>query len=92
MIAQLRALSAKFRRIFARPQTREQQDLEIDDEIRAHLQQLTERFVERGMSREDAYALISVGCDVDITQLVDTKSGVHVMCPKSLFTTAKASH
>jgi acetamidase/formamidase len=38
------------------------------------------------LSREDAYALISTACDVDITQLVDTKSGVHVMCPKSLFT------
>ena len=37
------------------------------------------------LSRDDAYALISVGCDVDITQLVDTKSGVHVICPKALF-------
>jgi acetamidase/formamidase len=44
------------------------------------------------LSREDAYALISVGCDVDITQLVDTKSGVHVMCPKNLFTAARSSH
>ena len=41
------------------------------------------------MSRGDAYALISVACDVDITQLVDTKSGVHVMCPKSMFTGPK---
>ena len=39
------------------------------------------------LSREDAYALISTACDVDITQLVDTKSGVHVLCAKSLFTT-----
>ncbi|NYF81189.1 acetamidase/formamidase family protein [Granulicella arctica] len=37
------------------------------------------------LSREDAYSLISVACDVDITQLVDTKSGVHVMCPKNIF-------
>ena len=44
------------------------------------------------ITREDAYALISVACDVDITQLVDTKSGVHVMCPKALFTTPTASH
>src|SRR6201996_8127668 len=42
------------------------------------------------MTRDDVYALISVACDVDITQLVDTKSGVHVMCPKALFTTATA--
>jgi acetamidase/formamidase len=38
------------------------------------------------LSRDEAYALISTACDVDITQLVDTKSGVHVMCPKALFT------
>jgi acetamidase/formamidase len=44
------------------------------------------------ISRDDAYALISVACDVDITQLVDTKSGVHVMCPKALFTTQATSH
>ena len=37
------------------------------------------------LSRDDAYALISTACDVDITQLVDTKSGVHVLCPKNLF-------
>jgi acetamidase/formamidase len=37
------------------------------------------------LSREDAYSLISVACDVDITQLVDTNSGVHVMCPKGIF-------
>ncbi len=38
------------------------------------------------LSRDDAYALISVACDVNITQLVDTNDGVHVMCPKNLFT------
>jgi acetamidase/formamidase len=38
------------------------------------------------LSREDAYQLVSVACDVDITQLVDTNDGVHVMCPKNIFT------
>jgi acetamidase/formamidase len=42
------------------------------------------------LSRDDAYALISTACDVDITQLVDTNDGVHVLCPKSLFTTPKS--
>ena len=38
------------------------------------------------LSREDAYSLISVACDVDITQLVDLpRVGVHVMCPKAVF-------
>ena len=41
------------------------------------------------LSRDDAYALVSTACDVDITQLVDTNDGVHVMCPKALFTGPK---
>ena len=43
----------------------------------------------KGMSREDAYMLISTGCDVRITQLVDGTMGVHVMIPKSLFVGAR---
>jgi acetamidase/formamidase len=43
------------------------------------------------LSRDDAYALISTACDVDITQLVDTNDGVHVMCPKTLFTGPKVA-
>jgi acetamidase/formamidase len=43
------------------------------------------------LSRDDAYSLVSTACDVDITQLVDTRMGVHVMCPKTLFT-ASAAH
>lgn len=39
----------------------------------------------KSMSREDAYMLISTGCDVRITQLVDGTMGVHVMIPKGLF-------
>ncbi len=39
----------------------------------------------KGMSREDAYMLVSTGCDVRITQLVDGTKGVHVMIPKALF-------
>jgi acetamidase/formamidase len=40
----------------------------------------------KGMSKDDAYMLTSVACDVDITQLVDGTVGVHVMIPKSIFT------
>jgi acetamidase/formamidase len=43
------------------------------------------------LSRDDAYSLISVACDVDITELVDTNDGVHVMCPKALFDKARDS-
>ena len=37
------------------------------------------------LSREEAYALISVACDVDVTELVDGNKGIHTMCAKSLF-------
>ena len=30
--------------------------------------------------------LVSMACDVDITQLVDGPYGVHVMIPKKIFT------
>jgi acetamidase/formamidase len=39
----------------------------------------------KGMSREDAYQLTSVACDVEVTQLVDGNVGVHVMIPKGIF-------
>jgi acetamidase/formamidase len=38
------------------------------------------------LSRDDAYMLVSVAVDVDITQLVDGNVGVHAICPKSIFT------
>ena len=41
----------------------------------------------KGLSKDDAYMLTSVACDVDVTQLVDGTVGVHVMIPKSIFTT-----
>jgi len=39
----------------------------------------------KNLSRDDAYMLTSVACDVDITELVDGTLGVHVMIPKSIF-------
>jgi acetamidase/formamidase len=39
----------------------------------------------KGLSRDDAYMLTSVACDVDVTELVDGTLGVHVMIPKRIF-------
>jgi acetamidase/formamidase len=49
---------------------------------------------EKGMSRDDAYMLVSVAGDVDITELVDGNKGVHVMMPKAVFrnTATAAGH
>jgi acetamidase/formamidase len=38
-----------------------------------------------GLSRGDSYKLVSMACDLRITELVDGNVGVHVMVPKSLF-------
>ena len=40
---------------------------------------------EKGMTREDAYMLTSVSCDLRITQLVDGNVGAHMMIPKAIF-------
>ncbi len=40
---------------------------------------------EKGMTRDDAYMLVSVAGDVEITELVDRNKGVHVVLPKRLF-------
>jgi acetamidase/formamidase len=41
---------------------------------------------EKHMSRDEAYMLISVAGNVEVTELVDRNKGVHVKLPKSLFT------
>lgn len=40
---------------------------------------------QKKMTRDDAYMLISVAGDVEITELVDRNKGVHVVLQKSLF-------
>ena len=38
----------------------------------------------KGMTRDDAYMLLSVAGDVEITELVDRNKGVHVVLPKAV--------
>jgi len=44
---------------------------------------------EKHLTRDDAYMLVSVAADLSITQLVDTKKGVHASIPKSIFIGAR---
>jgi acetamidase/formamidase len=39
----------------------------------------------KGMTRDDAYMLVSVAGDIEITELVDRNKGVHVVMPKAVF-------
>ncbi|GAA4334651.1 hypothetical protein GCM10023144_27120 [Pigmentiphaga soli] len=40
---------------------------------------------QRGLSRNDAYSLMSVAADFAVTQVVDGRQGVHVRMPRSVF-------
>ena len=46
---------------------------------------------DRGLSQVEAYRLVSIACDLRITQLVDGNVGVHVMIPKSIFSGGRGS-
>jgi acetamidase/formamidase len=41
--------------------------------------------LQKGLSKADAYMLVSVAIDLHVTQLVDVTKGVHAMIPKDLF-------
>ncbi|MDN5698230.1 MAG: acetamidase/formamidase family protein, partial [Rubrobacter sp.] len=43
----------------------------------------------RGLSREDAYSLASIGIDYEVSQVVDINKGVHAMIYKHLFTNCR---
>lgn len=44
---------------------------------------------ERGLTRDDAYMLISAAVDLHVTQVVDGVKGVHAMLPKAIFSTGR---
>jgi acetamidase/formamidase len=61
-------------------------DKDLTQATKLAVRQAIELLVQvKGLSREDAYQLVSVSSDVDITQLVDGTVGVHVMIPKGIF-------
>lgn len=61
-------------------------DPDLDEAARLATSEMVRFLVEqKGLSREDAYILASVGVDLRVTQLVDGTKGIHAMLPKSLF-------
>jgi acetamidase/formamidase len=42
----------------------------------------------RGLSRNDAYSLMSIAADFTVTQVVDGRQGVHVRIPRTIFPSA----
>jgi len=61
-------------------------DDDLSEATRIAVRQMIDFLVnEKHLSRDDAYMLTSVAGDVDISELVDSNKGVHVMMPKSIF-------
>ncbi len=62
-------------------------DDDLSNATRKALRNMLEFLVTaKGLSRDDAYMLMSVAGDVEVTELVDRNKGVHVVLKKSLFT------
>ncbi len=63
---------------------------DLTEATRLAIRQMIDYLVaERHLSRDDAYMLVSVAGDVEVTQLVDGNKGVHVMLPKAIFTAGR---
>jgi acetamidase/formamidase len=61
-------------------------DPDLDQAMRnASLDMLKLLVDARGLSRNDAYSLMSVAADFAVTQVVDGRQGVHVRIPRSVF-------
>lgn len=61
-------------------------DEDLDEAQRqAALQMLTFLCNQKGLSRDDAYSLMSVAADFGVTQVVDRRKGVHAGIAKNLF-------
>lgn len=59
---------------------------DLDEAMRMAIRETIDFLVkEKGLTREDAYALASVAIDFEVTQVVDGVKGIHAMIPKSIF-------
>jgi acetamidase/formamidase len=61
-------------------------DEDLNRAMKAAARALLSFLVEyRGLSRDDAYSLMSVAADFGVTQVVDQRQGVHGMIAKNVF-------
>lgn len=60
-------------------------DVDLDNAAKQAVREMIVLLGEKaGLSREDAYTLISLACDVRVTQLVNGNKGIHALIPKSV--------
>ena len=61
---------------------------DLDEAARMATREMIDYLVsERGLTRDDAYILVSLAVDLAVTQLVDGTKGVHAKLPKAIFRT-----
>ena len=61
-------------------------DEDLDDAAKEALRQMIRLICERSnLSREQAYTLCSLACDLRVTQIVNGNKGIHAMLPKTVF-------
>lgn len=58
---------------------------DLDEAMRQAARRLLALLERRGLSRDDAYSLISVAADFGVTQVVDQRMGIHAGIPKQVF-------
>jgi acetamidase/formamidase len=58
---------------------------DLDEAMQQAARRLLALLERRGLSRDDAYSLISVAADFGVTQVVDQRMGIHAGIPKAVF-------
>jgi acetamidase/formamidase len=60
-------------------------DIDLDQAAKRAVREMIKLLGEKlKLSREDAYSLMSLTCDIRVTQLVNEHKGIHAMIPKSV--------
>jgi len=66
-------------------------DVDLDDAAKQALREMIKLLGEvAGLSREDAYMLCSIACDLRVTQIVDGNKGIHAMIRRDLLPGARS--
>jgi acetamidase/formamidase len=59
---------------------------DLNQAVKIAVKEMLDFIVEtKGLTREDAYMLMSATMDLNVTQVVDGTKGIHAMIPKAIF-------
>jgi acetamidase/formamidase len=59
---------------------------DLNQAVKIAVKEMLDFIVEtKGLTRDDAYMLMSAAMDLNVTQVVDGTKGIHAMIPKAIF-------